>query len=151
MRRRRCVLFRSRREHGVAGNGSRRAARAPSLLRAISGCFDKGIGGLSCVFSTAAKYWYVNQASDGRILTRSGLYPPTMRHSALLKRGDVLYSFWSRVGDMPEHILLTTVDLRGDWSTWTASDPVSVFLPQEQWEGGDRPWFLRSGTRSTFG
>ena len=56
-----------------------------------------------------------------------------------LKRGDTLYVFWSRVGDTPEHILLTTVDISGDWSTWTASDPVDVLYPLEPWEGADRP------------
>ncbi len=73
------------------------------------------------------------EASDLR------LFPNTMRHSALLKRGDALYVFWSRVGDTPEHILLTTLDISGDWSTWTASDPVDVLYPLEPWEGADRP------------
>ena len=67
------------------------------------------------------------------------LFPNTMRHSALLKRGDTLYVFWSRVGDTPEHILLTQVDISGDWATWSAADPVSVLQPQEPWEGADRP------------
>ena len=67
------------------------------------------------------------------------LFPTTMRHSALLKRGDTLYVFWTRVGDTPEHILLTQVDISGDWSKWSASDPVSVLYPQELWEGADRP------------
>jgi hypothetical protein len=67
------------------------------------------------------------------------LFPSTMRHSALLKRGDLLYVFWSRVGDTPEHIMLSKVDISGDWSTWSASDPVSVLYPEESWEGADRP------------
>ena len=67
------------------------------------------------------------------------LFPGTMRHSALLKRDDTLYVFWSRVGDTPERILLTEVDIGSDWSTWSASDPVSVLHPREDWEGSDRP------------
>ncbi|MDP7639645.1 MAG: hypothetical protein QGG73_08005 [Candidatus Hydrogenedentes bacterium] len=67
------------------------------------------------------------------------LFPTTMRHSALLKRGGMMYIFWTRVGDAPEHILFTTVDIRGDWSAWTASDPVSVLRPEERWEGADCP------------
>ena len=43
------------------------------------------------------------------------------------------------MGDTPEHILLSRVDLSGDWSTWSASEPVSVIYPQESWEGVDRP------------
>jgi hypothetical protein len=67
------------------------------------------------------------------------LFPSTMRHSALLKRDDVLHVFWTRVGDTPEHILLSKVDISGDWSTWTVSEPMSVLYPEEQWEGADRP------------
>lgn len=83
-----------------------------------------------------------NRSKDGiSDFEASGLrlFPATMRHSALLKQGNTLYVFWSRVGDTPEHILLTTVDISGDWSTWSASDPVSVLRPREQWEGADRP------------
>ena len=67
------------------------------------------------------------------------LFPNTMRHSAVLKRGETLYVFWSRVGDTPEHILLTKVDISGDWSTWSASDPETVLFPQEVWEGANLP------------
>lgn len=83
-----------------------------------------------------------NRSKDGISGFEAGgvrLFPNTMRHSALLKRGDTLYVFWSRVGDTPEHILLTKVDISGDWSTWSASDPLSVLSPQERWEGADRP------------
>lgn len=67
------------------------------------------------------------------------LFPDTMRHSALLKRGDTLFVFWSNVGDEPEHILVSTVDVRGDWSRWVASEPRSVLLPEQEWEGADLP------------
>ena len=82
------------------------------------------------------------RSSDGISDFEAGevrLFPNTMRHSALLKRGDTLYVFWTRVGDTPEHILLTEVDISGDWSTWSAGDPVSVLRPDEPWEGADRP------------
>jgi hypothetical protein len=67
------------------------------------------------------------------------LFSRAMRHSALLKRGNDLLVFWTRVGDTPEHILLSTIDLSGDWSAWRASEPVSVLFPEEDWEGGDVP------------
>jgi hypothetical protein len=67
------------------------------------------------------------------------LFPDIMRHCALLKRGDTLYVFWTQKGDTPEHILLTTVDMSGDWSTWSASETVSVLRPKEDWEGAGRP------------
>jgi len=67
------------------------------------------------------------------------LFPSTMRHSALLKRGDTLYIFWSRVEDTPEHILLTKVDISEDWAMWTAGEAESVLFPEEPWEGADQP------------
>ncbi len=68
-----------------------------------------------------------------------GLFPNTMRHAALLVRGDTLFVFWSNVGDEPEHILVSTIDISGDWSGWQASEPRTVLLPEEQWEGADLP------------
>ena len=42
-----------------------------------------------------------------------------MRHSALLKREDQLYVFWTRIGDSPERILMSQVDLSGELQNWT--------------------------------
>jgi hypothetical protein len=67
------------------------------------------------------------------------LFPTTMRHAALLKRGNTLLVFWSNVGDEPEHILLSSIDISGDWSGWKASEPRPVLLPEKDWEGTDRP------------
>ena len=62
-----------------------------------------------------------------------------MRHAAVLVRGDVLYVFWTQVGHAPERILLSTVDLKGDWVNWRASEPVEVLRPERPWEGADAP------------
>jgi hypothetical protein len=67
------------------------------------------------------------------------LFPNTMRHSALLKRENTLHVFWSRVGDTPEHILMSTIDVAQDWQQWQASDPVSVMSPEQGYEGADQP------------
>lgn len=67
------------------------------------------------------------------------LFNPDMRHAAVLVRGDTLYVFWTQVGHAPERILLSTVDLRGDWLDWQASDPVEVLRPERPWEGADAP------------
>jgi hypothetical protein len=42
------------------------------------------------------------------------LFNPTMRHSAVLKRGNELLVFWTQVGEAPERILLSRIDLAGD-------------------------------------
>ena len=67
------------------------------------------------------------------------LFNPDMRHSAVLVRGETLYVFWTQVGHAPERILLSTVDLRGDWVRWQASDPIEVLRPERSWEGADAP------------
>jgi hypothetical protein len=67
------------------------------------------------------------------------LFPDTMRHAAVLKRANQLLVFWTNVGDRPEQILLSTIDISGDWSDWVPSDPTRVLSPQEPYEGADQP------------
>jgi hypothetical protein len=93
--------------------------------------------------------WYYGMAMPG-IFSRSRdgltrfapgptLFNPNMRHAGLLRRGDQLYVFWSQVGDTPERILLSTIDLRPDWMAWHASAPVEVLRPEYPWEGSTEP------------
>ncbi|MFP8882364.1 MAG: hypothetical protein VCE43_24215 [Myxococcota bacterium] len=67
------------------------------------------------------------------------LFGPDMRHAGLWKRNDTLWVFWTRVGDAPERILLSTIDLRGDWTRWEESEPVEVYRPMQGWEGAGEP------------
>ena len=62
-----------------------------------------------------------------------------LRHAAVKIKGDTLYVFYSRVGDTPERILLSTVKLTGDWNDWTASAPVTIAEPVTSYEGADLP------------
>jgi len=64
------------------------------------------------------------------------LLDPDVRHIGLLKRDNMLYIFHSRVGDSPERILSTEVDLTAtDWDEWSATQPCEVARPEEEWEG----------------
>ena len=67
------------------------------------------------------------------------LFNRNMRHAALLKRGDTLLVFWSQVGDVPERILLSTIDLSVDWKQWKETDAVEVLRPGRDWEGANAP------------
>jgi len=58
------------------------------------------------------------------------LFGPDMRHAAPLLRGDTLHVFWSRVGDAPERILLSTIDVSGPWEGWFESAPAEVLRPE---------------------
>ncbi|MGH8620231.1 MAG: hypothetical protein ACREUW_21270 [Burkholderiales bacterium] len=67
------------------------------------------------------------------------LFEPLQRHTALLKRGNTLHVFWTRVGDAPERIYRSTIALTGDWMAWTAGPPVEVLRAETDWEGAALP------------
>ncbi|MFK7865663.1 MAG: hypothetical protein AB8B95_15715 [Pseudohongiellaceae bacterium] len=75
------------------------------------------------------------------------LFEPTMRHSAVYVRDDTLYVFWSRVGDAPESILLSTIDLSSDWLNWQAVGETIVLKPNFGWEGAEAD--IEPSVRST--
>ena len=75
------------------------------------------------------------------------LFNRNMRHAALLPRGDTLLVFWTEVGQVPERILLSTIDISGDWTTWSQTPGVEVLRPGHDWEGADAP--LEPSVRST--
>ncbi|MDB5273018.1 MAG: hypothetical protein JWO58_1385 [Chitinophagaceae bacterium] len=62
-----------------------------------------------------------------------------LRHAAVAVKGDTLLVFYSRIGDAPERILLSYIPLKGDWKTWTPTEPVTVVEPQTVFEGADQP------------
>lgn len=67
------------------------------------------------------------------------LFDQNMRHSAVLVRGDQLLVFWTRVGDAPECIVLSRIDLSQPWDEWQESSAVEVLRPERAWEGADQP------------
>jgi hypothetical protein len=70
---------------------------------------------------------------------RDGGYAQRVRHVALLRRGQRLYVFFTAIGDAPERVLLSTIDLGGDWTAWRASEPSEVLAPQAPYECADLP------------
>ena len=64
---------------------------------------------------------------------------PEVRHVAVLLQGDALHVLFTRIGDAPEHILYTRIDLTGDWTNWRASEALPVLRPELQWEGASEP------------
>lgn len=95
------------------------------------------------VFSWQGKYYGMAmpgvfyRSDDGLSGFTEGptLFDENMRHAAFLRRGSTLFVFWTRVGDKPEQILVSTIDIEGDWMSWRASAPVSVLAPEREWEG----------------
>lgn len=100
--------------------------------------------------------WWYALAMPGRFLrSRDGrtgfepgplLFEPDMRHSAVRLVDDastgapVLDVFWTRVGDAPERVLRSRVDLRGDWESWSeVGEPDELLRPERPWEGAEAP------------
>jgi hypothetical protein len=62
-----------------------------------------------------------------------------VRHSAIKLDGDLMTVFYSRVGDNPESIMVSTIRLGPDWKQWKPSGGVVVLKPELPWEGADQP------------
>jgi hypothetical protein len=84
-----------------------------------------------------------NRSKDGRSkfeIRPKLAFGTNMRHSAVMLKGSTLYIFWSRVGDAPERILCSTIDLSpNDWGKWKASEPIEILRPENVWEGAALP------------
>ena len=83
----------------------------------------------------------VLRSADGLSAFEPGpnLFGPDMRHCAVAVRGDDLHVFWTRVGDTPERILCSVVDMSGDWMDWHEGPETEVLRPEHPWEGADAP------------
>ena len=64
---------------------------------------------------------------------------PLQRHTAVRVRGDRLEVFWTRVGDAPERIYVSEVELSGPWTGWRAGAEREVMRPELDWEGAGLP------------
>jgi hypothetical protein len=70
---------------------------------------------------------------------RDSTYAGRVRHVGLIRRGDRLHVFFTAIGDAPERVLVSTLDLTSDWSTWRATPPVEVIRPEAHYECADMP------------
>jgi hypothetical protein len=70
---------------------------------------------------------------------QGGPYANRVRHVALVRRNDVASVFFTAIGDAPEHVLMTTLKLAGDWKNWNVSTPVDVLQPEMSYECPNLP------------
>lgn len=71
---------------------------------------------------------------------------PRMRHLALWKHNDILYVFFSRIGDAPEHIMVSYIkNLDDDWHDWEFSEPQTLLRPEKDYEGVNEPVVASTG------
>lgn len=142
--------------HGLAGVGSQHSrvatsvdgidfvAQPQNLGRTYMRAFQHA--GMTYVLAMPGQLY---RSRDGLTDFETGplLFEPDMRHAALLKRGNTLYVFWTRVGDVPESILVSSVDISGDWQQWRHAGERVVLKPERDWEGANAP--LEPSVRST--
>ncbi len=62
-----------------------------------------------------------------------------MRHVAVDLDGDNLHIYFSNVGDHPERIKRTTVNLTEDWTAWHGTTSVEVLKTETDYEGVNEP------------
>lgn len=80
------------------------------------------------------------QSSDGiQSFEQGPNILPNQRHVAVLRRGDTLLIFFSRGGDCPERILLSTMSLSGNWKKWEPTEPIEIIRPEKEEEGENVP------------
>ncbi len=68
-----------------------------------------------------------------------GPYEGRIRHVGVQQDGDRLVVFFTAIGDAPERVFRSTIDLTGDWTTWKASPAVEVLRPEAAYECADMP------------
>ena len=96
--------------------------------------------GLQKGWSTAPAELGVSDDGIARFAFIKTLSQGSVRHMGLLLKGNILLVFFSRIGDAPERILLSTIDLAaGPPSTWDLSDAIEVLRPQLAYEGANFP------------
>ena len=62
------------------------------------------------------------------------------RHSTVKIIKNHLWVFYTRVGDAPERILLSRINITKDWLDWREmSQPIEVLKPELSWEGAAHP------------
>lgn len=60
---------------------------------------------------------------------------PKMRHCSTMVEDNILYVFYSNVGDSPEHIRLLKIELSDTIETWNIISDEMILKPIHEWEG----------------
>lgn len=147
--------------HGNYGDGQATcwATSADGLNYIASDTLDKGMGPYFRVFwwngypyATHSGWisrgktpeWTTTFVRRESPLFSAQLKPPTnftsfLRHTANFLEGDILTVYYSIIGDSPERIRKSTMQLTDDWNEWQPSEPMEVIASKHDFEGVDLP------------
>jgi len=64
---------------------------------------------------------------------------PGMRHAAVLVDGDMAHVFFSRIGDAPERLIVTSFNPKKRWIQTTEPEPLELLRPEYDYEGANLP------------
>ncbi|MEX2229486.1 MAG: hypothetical protein WEB13_07600 [Dehalococcoidia bacterium] len=93
-------------------------------------------------------WWYALAMPGVFLRSRDGLtgfergptlFTHDMRHSAVFVDGDTLTVFYTVVGEAPERVVVSAIDLSGDWLSWREGPAEPVLEPEREYEGVDLP------------
>ena len=77
--------------------------------------------------------------SDFKVRKR-WLFEPNARHFGIWLDGEKLHIFYTIVGDVPERIMHTQMDLSSsNWNDWMVGNSQEVLRPSQAWEGINEP------------
>ena len=90
-------------------------------------------------FALALGGQFLRQTMTGDFEPGGWAFPSGCRHGAVLVRGDRLHVIWTKVGDAPEKLLHSSIDMTRPWHDWKAEHTVTLLEPELEWEGADYP------------
>jgi hypothetical protein len=70
---------------------------------------------------------------------RDSPYANRVRHVTLLEEKGLLHIVFSAIGEAPESILHTTLEMKGDWDTWRIGPVSQLLVPEMTYECPDLP------------
>jgi hypothetical protein len=70
---------------------------------------------------------------------RDSPYAGRVRHVTLLETNGLLHVVFSAIGDAPESILHTTIQMKGDWQEWRIGPVSTVLVPEAPYECPNLP------------
>jgi hypothetical protein len=65
--------------------------------------------------------------------------PGSIRHVSIEVFENHAEIYYTRIGDAPEIILKSRIELKGNWQDWRAGPPQEVMRPEQEWEGASLP------------
>lgn len=84
---------------------------------------------------------FVRSKTGQTIFERGKRFIKGFRHNSILldENNKQLFIFYSQVGDFPERILLSRLNLNKDWKKWKPEPPIEVIRPEYDFEGVELP------------